>query len=249
MYGCCECYDASIPYSGLNTTVVEPIHDWINHPLGFKNMVRAKFCERESDVHRLAKEITQNHFLRLYPSTVLEYPLSKESVECAWTSPTPSFHECTGNNIFPVAVIDVMCCEEGRPVLGIEICHTNPVSNQKINRMESISFSQGFILLEFDASSIVESYHRTRMFPKVCKNIWTWGRIPQNVSVIVQRFIQEAECLSYKYTFQCGRRQNREFFYVLSKDRASSIQPQYHRHKRKRARNARRRSYKKITNK
>ena len=49
----------------------------------------------------------------------------------------PTYQECVNDyNSYTIAIIDVICCHKGRPNIGIEICHKNPVSQEKINKLK-----------------------------------------------------------------------------------------------------------------
>ena len=65
----------------------------------------------------------------------------------------PTYQECVnGYNSHPIAIIDVVCCHKGRPQIGIEICHKNQVSQEKIKKLKEFGVEQ---LIEIDADWIL----------------------------------------------------------------------------------------------
>ena len=66
----------------------------------------------------------------------------------------PTFDQCVKMyNVYPSAVIDVVCTHKGCPKYAIEICHTNPVSQEKIDKLKVIGVEN---LLEIDAYWILK---------------------------------------------------------------------------------------------
>lgn len=64
----------------------------------------------------------------------------------------PTYSECKEYNLQPIAVIDVVLPHKGSPAYFIEICHTNPVSNEKIEKLEKLGVKN---LIEIDAEWIL----------------------------------------------------------------------------------------------
>lgn len=65
----------------------------------------------------------------------------------------PTYQECVNNyNSYPIAIIDVVCCHKGSPKIGIEICHKNPVSQEKIKKLKEFGVEQ---LIEINADWIL----------------------------------------------------------------------------------------------
>lgn len=64
----------------------------------------------------------------------------------------PSYEECIGKNLHPIAVIDIILPHKGAPGYFIEICHTNPVSDDKIKKLHAAGVRE---LIEFDAEWIL----------------------------------------------------------------------------------------------
>ena len=52
----------------------------------------------------------------------------------------PTYEQCKdmGANVF--AVIDIVCAHKGRPLYAIEICHKNPVSKEKLEKIKNSGF-------------------------------------------------------------------------------------------------------------
>ena len=65
----------------------------------------------------------------------------------------PTYDECINEfNTYPIAIIDVVISHKGSPCCGIEICHTNPVSFDKIQKLKEIGV---FNLIEINADWIL----------------------------------------------------------------------------------------------
>lgn len=70
----------------------------------------------------------------------------------------PTYDECVNTyKCYPIAIIDVVCSHKGSPIIGIEICHKNPVSNTKINKLKEIGVDS---LIEIDAEWILQQTKR-----------------------------------------------------------------------------------------
>lgn len=70
----------------------------------------------------------------------------------------PTYNQCVENNLYPISVIDVVLPHKGSPAYFIEICHTNPVSNKKIEIIKqfNIENSNHINLIEIDAEWILK---------------------------------------------------------------------------------------------
>ena len=97
----------------------------------------------------------------------LEYPICNNSwyqnwdeIGCSideitgcWDEYVPTYDECINNHhSYPIAIIDMVCSSKGRPHIGIEICHKNPVSQEKINKLKEFGVCN---LIEIDADWIL----------------------------------------------------------------------------------------------
>jgi hypothetical protein len=70
----------------------------------------------------------------------------------------PTYDECVNiYKSYPIAIIDVVCSHKGSPSIGIEICHKNPVSQTKINKLKEIGVDD---LIEIDAEWILQQTKR-----------------------------------------------------------------------------------------
>ena len=70
----------------------------------------------------------------------------------------PTYDECVNTyKSYPIAIIDVVCSHKGSPTIGIEICHKNPVSNTKINKLKQVGVDT---LIEIDAEWILQQTKR-----------------------------------------------------------------------------------------
>lgn len=139
------------------------------------------FIERESFLHKKAKEVLKEWidnstcdkgFVDFRSTDVhLEYPIcifedGSSSYEYPWDSiPTndgsscddvslvPTYNECiTKYNTYPISIIDLMCMHKGHPYIGIEICYKNPVSQEKIIKLQNAGVQK---LYEVDAQWVM----------------------------------------------------------------------------------------------
>jgi hypothetical protein len=126
-----------------------------------------QYTERESLIHKQAKntlKVWLDEGLTDYQidETVVEYPIieTKEwnSLEInQWPlSGPPSFEYCKNLNRIPIAIIDVVSFKNSIPTYGFEICHTNPVSETKTQKINQLiqKVKSNFKLIEIDASWI-----------------------------------------------------------------------------------------------
>lgn len=65
----------------------------------------------------------------------------------------PTYTECIEYNLYPISVIDIVLPHKGRPAYFIEICHTNPVSNEKLEKLKQLNIDTS--LIEIDAEWIL----------------------------------------------------------------------------------------------
>lgn len=75
----------------------------------------------------------------------------------------PSYDECIKNNDIPISIIDVVLPHKGMISYCIEICHKNPVSDEKLKKLEKVEGL--YNLIEIDADWILEQIE----IPKVLK--------------------------------------------------------------------------------
>lgn len=123
--------------------------------------------ERESVIHKEAKYKLKKWLddgLSDYTidETVVEYPIIEtnnwNSLEInQWPlSGPPSYETCKHLNKIPIAIVDIMSFKDSIPLYAFEICHTNPVSDIKIEKLNKIIEKTGSKLkmIEIDASWI-----------------------------------------------------------------------------------------------
>lgn len=65
----------------------------------------------------------------------------------------PTYAECKEYKLQPISVIDIVLPHKGSPLFFIEICHTNPVSNEKIEKLKPLLCGKN--LIEIDAEWIL----------------------------------------------------------------------------------------------
>jgi hypothetical protein len=65
----------------------------------------------------------------------------------------PTYNECLEIGIYPKRVIDIVLTHKGVPLWFIEICHTNPTSQSKINELKILGVTN---LIEIDAEWIMK---------------------------------------------------------------------------------------------
>jgi hypothetical protein len=81
-----------------------------------------------------------------------------DEIEGGWSEYVPTYDECLAlYNSCPVAIIDIVCSHKGRPLIGIEICHKNPVSREKINKLKDCGVDN---LIEIDSGWILSQTKR-----------------------------------------------------------------------------------------
>lgn len=72
--------------------------------------------------------------------------------ECKEKNFIPTYTECIEKNFIPIAVIDVVLPHKGTLYFCVEICHTNPVSDEKIKKLQQAGVRN---LIEIDAEWIL----------------------------------------------------------------------------------------------
>tara|TARA_B100000424_G_C22943522_1_gene502041 strand:+ start:4444 stop:4974 length:531 start_codon:yes stop_codon:yes gene_type:complete len=70
-----------------------------------------------------------------------------------WNGFVPTYTECTEYNLYPISVIDIVLPHKGSPLYFIEICHSNPVSNEKLEKLQQLMGNAS--LIEIDAEWIL----------------------------------------------------------------------------------------------
>jgi len=76
-----------------------------------------------------------------------------DEIEGGWDEYVPTYDECVNiYKSYPIAIIDVVGSSLGTPRVGIEICHKNPVSQEKINKLIEAGVDS---LIEIDADWIL----------------------------------------------------------------------------------------------
>jgi hypothetical protein len=130
------------------------------------------FIHNESQIHLEAKNIVAEIFNNWGDGiqAFTEYPLMKygygentwSPMMCSTQAQVPSYKECEqrfGNYKYgPFKVVDVAVFNKYKRLECLfEICHTNPVPNDKINRIKQ----EGLMLLEVSARAVVAMKERS----------------------------------------------------------------------------------------
>ena len=63
-----------------------------------------------------------------------------------------TYKECVRSGLIPIAIVDVVLPDECKPKYFVEICHTNPVSDEKLAKLEKAGMRN---LIEIDAEWIL----------------------------------------------------------------------------------------------
>jgi len=131
--------------------------------------------ENESYFHKKAKEVMkewiemrENSLFDLSPmdsehSVFLEYPICQlENGVSSWSQSwnqigsretIPTYKECLEHfDSKPIAIVDIVVCKKNKPSICIEICHTNSVTEKKIERLKKIGVTH---LIEVKADWIL----------------------------------------------------------------------------------------------
>lgn len=92
---------------------------------------------------------------------------------CADGTP-PSFEECVKYGYYPISIIDLVCCHKGRPCYFFEICHKNPLSDEKIDKLCDIPY-----LIEIDADWILNQVKPPEILK--IKRLFIFGKEQKNM--------------------------------------------------------------------
>jgi hypothetical protein len=69
-----------------------------------------------------------------------------------WNNFVPTYDECIKLNLIPTSIIDIVLTHKGIPRYFIEICHKNPVSDEKVKKLKQLGLTN---LIEIDADWIL----------------------------------------------------------------------------------------------
>ncbi len=76
-----------------------------------------------------------------------------DEIEGSWDEYVPTYEQCINiYKTYPISIIDVVLSHKGSPYYAIEICHKNPVSSEKINKLKKNGINN---LIEIDADWIL----------------------------------------------------------------------------------------------
>ena len=137
------------------------------------------FIENESNAHKCAKNVLIE-WIKPYiewngDGVFAEYPLVDRSKKCSnfcdvvigfnyatgeevyYGTEVPSYKQCIEYNEYPIAVLDIAVVQKGLVRYGFEICHKNPVSIDKRNKLRKHFSNKGLTIYEISAKSILDS--------------------------------------------------------------------------------------------
>lgn len=138
------------------------------------------FVERESYKHKMAKQVLKEWLDEsgdIEPFTyrndsvnvILEYPICIiPELGNTWEyerfrnygEKVPSYKECVSKyNVYPIAIIDIIVVHKGNPMYAIEICNKNPVSKEKLKKLEEFGVTD---LFEVNADWILDQLERPK---------------------------------------------------------------------------------------
>ncbi len=86
----------------------------------------------------------------------------------------PTYKECVDNGYYPISIIDLVCCHKGHPFYCFEICHKNPISNEKIDKLDDIPY-----LIEIDADWILNQVKKPEILK--IKRLFRFGEEQKNM--------------------------------------------------------------------
>jgi hypothetical protein len=131
------------------------------------NIINCDICKGDWDILCQCNEykklpiLTYEEFYKMtnYRNTYkTSWEINWDEIEGGWDEYVPTYDECVNiYNSYPIAIIDMVCSHKGAPCIGIEICHKNPVSQEKINKLKEIGVHS---LIEIDAEWILKQTKR-----------------------------------------------------------------------------------------
>lgn len=109
---------------------------WLEYPVGY-------YKEGANSIHTLFDEA--------WDECSGYTMIGEEYVETNY-NPVPTYQQCMENNFNVVAVLDIACQHKGSIFQGIEICHKNPVSDKKVQKLKQMGLNS---LVEIDADWVL----------------------------------------------------------------------------------------------
>ena len=85
-------------------------------------------------------------------SNIMEQGLGGVDAQECFDSVVPTFDQLKQQDIYPLAIVDLVPIHKGIPAYFIEICHKNPVNSEKVKKLEEAGV---FNLIEIDADWIL----------------------------------------------------------------------------------------------
>jgi len=118
----------------------------------FKGIGDIKFSPNRTSGIFLEYPICKNKSYNSWYQNWDEIVCSYDEITGEWDEYVPTYNQCIKMNVYPIAIIDMVCSSKGQPHIGIEICHKNPVSQEKINKLKEFGVHN---LIEIDADWIL----------------------------------------------------------------------------------------------
>jgi hypothetical protein len=153
------------------------------------------FIENESNAHKCAKKLLvewlkedEKYFNWDGDGVFEEYPLvdvfKKYNMgdaigfnydlgdnRCSYyEKKVPTYEKCIQYGEVPIAILDVAVVKKGCIVYGFEVCHKNPVSESKKEKLRTHFSKCGLTIYEIQASDILNAVGKPDIF-SICKTI------------------------------------------------------------------------------
>lgn len=79
--------------------------------------------------------------------------------------PIPTYEELSANNIYPIAIADIICIHKGSPAIAIEIVHKNELSEEKIDKLKRLQCGWQLEIWRIEAHWILSQIDYPINFP------------------------------------------------------------------------------------
>jgi len=142
-------------YAGIGDINFTPNREsgvFLEYPI-CKNIPYTYTIDRYDEAYTIIKKETKNSYHNSWNTNWDEIKCDCDEKSNFYDEYVPTYDECINTHkSFPVAIIDIVCAHKGSPKIGIEICHKNPVSQEKIDKLIDFGVDN---LIEIDADWIL----------------------------------------------------------------------------------------------